>query len=59
MPVEVPSLFTAGALAKDLGVSDTRLKKAIQDLKLEAAARKGCCSNYTAEDRQKLKAALG
>jgi hypothetical protein len=59
MPTETQTLFTAGAMAKDLGVSDTKLKKAIKDLQIEAAAKKGCCSYYTAEDMKKLKAALG
>lgn len=59
MPTETQTLFTAGAMAKDLGVSDTKVKKAIKDLQLEAATKKGCCSYYTAEDMKKIKAALG
>jgi hypothetical protein len=59
MPTETQILFTAGAMAKDLGVSDTKVKKAIKDLKLEAAAKKGCCSYYTAEDMKKIQGVLG
>lgn len=59
MPAETQSLFTAGAMAKDLGVTDAKVKKAIKDLQLEAAAKKGCCSYYTAEDMQKIKKSLG
>lgn len=46
-------------MAKDLGVSDTMIKKAIKDLKIEAAVKKGCCSYFTAEDMKKIKGALG
>ncbi len=59
MPTETQTLFTVGAMAKDLAVSDTKIKKAIKDLKIEVAAKKGCCSYFTAEDMKKIKAALG
>lgn len=58
MPTEAPALITASALAKDLGVSDARVKKAIKDLKLAPAAKKGCCSFYDSEAILKLKAFL-
>ncbi|MDR3685274.1 MAG: hypothetical protein P4L11_16205, partial [Geothrix sp.] len=56
MPTEAPALSSASAMAKDLGVSDAKVKKAIQDLGLAAAAKKGCCSFYDAEAMAKLKA---
>lgn len=59
MSTETQTLLTAGAMAKALGVTDTKIKKAIKDLKLEAAAKKGCCFYFTAEDLKKIKAALG
>jgi len=58
MPTEALTHVTAGAMAKDLSVSDTKIKKAIKDLKIAAAAKKGCCSYYTAEDMKKIRAAL-
>jgi len=59
MPTETPTLLTASAMAKNLGVSDAKIKKAILELGLVPAARKGCCSYYTVEDRKKLKGVLG
>jgi len=58
MPTETPTLITAGALAKDLGVSDAKIKKAILQLGLVPTAKKGCCNYYTSEDKKKLKAVL-
>jgi hypothetical protein len=59
MPDSSPKLLTAGAMAKELGASDAKVKKAIADMGLTPAARKGCCSYYTPEDLEKLKAVLG
>jgi len=56
MPTQAPTLITAGNMAKELGVSDAKVKKAIVELGLAPAAKKGCCTYYTAEDLQKLKA---
>jgi hypothetical protein len=58
MPTQTPTLFTAGAMAKELGVSDAKIKKAITELGLTPASKKGCCSYFTPEDLTKLKAAL-
>jgi len=58
MPTAAPTLLTAGALAKSLGVSDAKVKKAILELGLTPAAKKGCCTYYTPEDAAKLKAVL-
>jgi predicted transcriptional regulator with HTH domain len=59
MPNETPTLLTAGAMAKELGVSDAKVKKAIVELGLVPAAKKGCCNYFTTEDQKKLKAVLG
>ncbi|HWQ10214.1 MAG TPA: hypothetical protein VN436_13930 [Holophaga sp.] len=58
MSSETNTLFTAGVMAKDLGVTDAKVKKAIKELNLEPAAKKGCCCYYTGEDLARIKAAL-
>lgn len=58
MPEETKTLLTASLMAKDLGVSDAKVKKAIKDLDIAPAAKKGCCSYYTAEDLKKIASAL-
>ena len=55
MTTEAPTLTTASVMAKDLGVSDAKVKKAIKELGLAPAAKKGCCSFYDAEAMAKLK----
>jgi hypothetical protein len=56
MPTEAPTLTTANVMAKDLGVSDAKVKMAIKELGLTPAAKKGCCSFYDALAMGKLKA---
>jgi hypothetical protein len=51
-------LVTAGNIAKQLGVSDGKVKKAIAALNLEPAAKKGACAYYAATDIPKIKKAL-
>ena len=58
MSTDTNTLFTAGIMAKDLGVTDAKVKKAIKELSIEPAAKKGCCAYYTSEDLEKIKAAL-
>jgi hypothetical protein len=58
MSTETPSLLSASAMAKELGVSDGKVKKAITELGLVPAQKKGCCAFYSAEDLTKLKAVL-
>ncbi len=58
MTAETPALFTASAMAKELGVSDAKVKKAITEIGLVPASKKGCCTYFAAEDLQKLKAVL-
>jgi biotin operon repressor len=40
------TLLTAAAIAKELGVSDAKVKKAIKELAIEPVAKKGVCSYY-------------
>jgi hypothetical protein len=47
-------LLTASKIAKELGVSDAKVKKAITDLALSPAAKKGCCTYFTSEDVKKI-----
>jgi hypothetical protein len=58
MTTETPTLLTAGVMAKDLGVTDAKVKKAIKDLGLAPAAKKGCCSYYTSDDLAKVRSVL-
>jgi hypothetical protein len=58
MPTETTTLKSASTMAKELGVSDGKIKKAIAELGLVPAAKKGCCSCYAGEDLEKLKAVL-
>ncbi|MBF0341244.1 MAG: hypothetical protein HQL95_09840 [Magnetococcales bacterium] len=50
---------TATNIAKELGVSDARVKKAIKELGLEPAAKKGVCCYYAREEIGKIKEKLG
>lgn len=54
-----PDLISAGNIAKELGVSDAKVKKAIKELALEPAAKRGVCSFYSRDAVDKIKASLG
>ncbi len=56
-PDKTPDLLTAGAIAKELGLPDARVKKAIKDLALLPKAKKGACNLYGREVLHKVKAA--
>ncbi|MBK9796945.1 MAG: hypothetical protein IPP58_10695 [Holophagaceae bacterium] len=58
MPVETSTLYTASAMAKQLGASEAKVKKAIKDLGLAPVAKKGCCAFYGAEQMAKVQAGL-
>lgn len=58
MAENLDNLLTAGAIAKALGASDAKVKKAIKDLGLEPKAKKGVCSYYAKDVLPKVKAAL-
>lgn len=58
MANETASLMTAAVMAKELGVSDAKVKKAITELGLQPDAKKGCCSYYGPDTLKKVKASL-
>lgn len=50
-------LLTAGAIAKELGLTDAKVKKAIKDLGLEPKAKRGVCNLYGKDAVAKVKKA--
>ncbi len=40
---------TVGVIAKELGVSDTKVKKAIDALKIEPVGKRGVCKLYATD----------
>lgn len=56
---DAADLLTAAKIAAALGVSDGKVKKAIAELKLKPAAKKGVCNYYAKGDVAKIKKALG
>lgn len=50
--------ITAANIAKELGVSAGKVKKAIDELKLAPVAKKGVCSFYSRDAVKKIKASL-
>lgn len=55
MKDEKTALYTAGNIAKELGLSDAKVKKAIQELKIVPAAKKGVCNYYAKDAIAKIK----
>jgi hypothetical protein len=53
-----PELLTAAKIAAELKVTDNKVKKAISELGLKPAAKKGVCNYYAATDLPKIKKAL-
>lgn len=58
MPNDKTDLLTAGDIAKQLAVSDAKVKKAIQQLGIKPIAKKGVCNYYSKDTVSKVKAAL-
>jgi hypothetical protein len=58
MPEESADLLTASGLAKLLGLSDAKVKKAIAELGLVPAAKKGCCNYYSPQALKQIEASL-
>ncbi len=56
--VNLSDLLSPGAIAKAVGASDAKVKKAIKDLGLEPTAKKGVCSYYAKDVVAKVKAAI-
>lgn len=55
---EKTDLITAGAIAKALAVPDTKVKKAIAELKIKPVAKRGVCSYYSKDSVPKIKAVV-
>ena len=58
MATDKPDLFTAANIAKSLGISDAKVKKAIQTLGIKPQVKKGVCNYYGKDTVAKVKAAL-
>lgn len=52
------TLLTAGAIAKEIGASDTKVKQAIKELNIAPVEKKGCRVYYSAADVKKIKTKL-
>jgi Mn-dependent DtxR family transcriptional regulator len=50
--------ITAANIAKELGASPAKVKKAIEELKIQPVAKKGVCTYYGKDAVKKIKAAL-
>jgi predicted ArsR family transcriptional regulator len=48
--------ITAGNIAKELGLSPAKVKKAIESLKLVPVAKKGACTYYSRDAVKKVQA---
>ncbi len=55
---EKKDLLTAGDIAKALKTSDARVKKAIKELAIQPATKRGVCNLYAADVVPKVKAAV-
>jgi hypothetical protein len=58
MANEAAPMMTAATMAKELGVSDAKIKKAIAALGIQPEAKKGVCNYYGADTLKQVKAAL-
>lgn len=58
MKGEKEKLLTTGNIAKELGVSDAKIKKIITELGIKPATKKGVCNYYSGDMLGKIKAAL-
>lgn len=59
MATEKPEdLITSGSIAKELGVSDAKVKKAITELAIQPKTKKGVCCYYSKDTLSRIKAAL-
>lgn len=55
MKTDISNMLTAGNIAKELAVPDTKVKKAIVELKIKPVAKKGICSYYSKDALAKIK----
>ena len=56
--VDISDLLSPGAIAKAIGASDAKVKKALKELGIEPKAKKGVCSYYGKDVLPKVKAAV-
>ncbi len=58
MEIKKTDLVTAGNIAKELGISDAKIKKVIKELEIKPDAKKGVCNYYAKGNVEKIKGAL-
>ena len=58
MAENTQDLLTAGNIAKAIGASDAKVKKAIKDLAIKPKAKKGVCNYYSRDVLPKIKAVV-
>ncbi len=58
MKNEKTDVVTVGNIAKELGVSDAKVKKAIEELGVKPKTKKGICNYYSRDVLAKIKGAL-
>lgn len=58
MKPELGHLVTSGSIAKELAISDARVKKAIKELGLRPKAKRGVCNYYSRDVLPKIKDVL-
>lgn len=58
MQAKLGNLVTSGNIAKELGVSDARVKRLIKELGVKPKAKKGVCNYYSPDALPKIKKAL-
>jgi hypothetical protein len=51
--------ITAGSIAKELGATPGKVKKAIEELGIKPTSKKGACCYYARDAVTKIKAAIG
>jgi hypothetical protein len=56
--MDIAEGITAANIAKELGASPAKVKKAIETLKIAPVAKKGVCTYYSRDAIKKIKAAL-
>jgi len=58
MKNEKTDLMTTTMIAKELGVSDGKVKKVVKELGIKPITKKGVCTYYSRDVLTKIKAAL-
>jgi hypothetical protein len=55
---DIANLYSSGKIATELSASPAKVKKAIAELGLKPATKKGVCSYFTKADVARIKKAL-